>query len=350
MSTARPSLPLLEHAAQVMPALVPPRQRQKPSIAPQVIAGLTASAKWLSPSLFYDDAGSVLFDRITRLPEYYLTRAERQIFRAHADEIVALARASATRRPLSVLELGAGSASKTGIILSAIVRAQSSAVYQPLDVSASALELATRQLQAKIPRLHIEPHVCDYTRGYNGLTRPLGPRLALYIGSSIGNFEPDAAADVLRGLRRQLTSGDTLLIGVDLAPAATEGKSVAALLAAYDDKAGVTAAFNLNMLVRINRDLAANFDLAKFRHRARWNKRQSRIEMHLVSTGPQQVRIPACNLTVRFRKGETIHTENSYKYTPARLNNLLTTTGFTPLAQFTDSKKQFLVSLSGVSR
>jgi dimethylhistidine N-methyltransferase len=310
-------------------------------IAAEVFSGLTAHPKTLSPWLFYDAAGSDLFEKITDLPEYYLTRAERSIFTAHADEIIQLARRD-SQLPVHILELGAGSAAKTGLLLSAAARAQGRVLYQPIDVSASALAEAELHLQADLPGVDIDfqPHVGDYTRGYQHLVHPPGPRLALFIGSSIGNFEPAAAIELLRQLRSQLALEASFLIGVDLR------KDPATLLAAYNDAAGVTAAFNKNVLVRINRELGADFDLDSFQHEARWNSRRSRIEMHLVSRRAQTVSIPALDLKVKFAAGESIHTENSYKYTPRRLRTLLASTGFAPTASWTDDKKQFLVTLA----
>ena len=241
---------------------------------------------------------------------------------------------------MHVLELGAGSASKTGLILAAAVRAQGRVLYQPIDVSKSALQDATRHLQAEVPGVDVEPHIADYTRGYDHLARPDGPRLALYIGSSIGNFEPPDARQVLKDLRAQLLPGDSLLLGADLR------KDPSLLLPAYNDAQGITAAFNRNALVRINHDLDADFDLDAFTHEARWNSRRSRIEMHLVSQRRQVVRIAALDLTVPFAPGESIHTENSYKYTPTRLARLLTAASFTPIQQWTDAERRFLVTLS----
>jgi dimethylhistidine N-methyltransferase len=342
MNTAR-ILPVpVEVAVPASPAalhLVPP----PPSpLAVEVLRGLTSKPKALTPWLFYDAAGSALFDQITQLPEYYLTRAERSIFADHADEIVERARGNA-KHPVHILELGAGNASKTGLILAAAVRAQGRVLYQPLDVSGSALADAMQQLQSALPGVTVEPHVTDYTRGYGHLSRPSGPRLALYIGSSIGNFEPQDALQVLRDLRDQLKPGDSLLLGTDLR------KEPSVLLPAYNDAMGVTAAFNKNVLVRINHDLAADFDITCFEHEARWNSRRSRIEMHLVSQRPQQVHIAALELTIDFAAGESIHTENSYKYTRRRVNNLLGKAGFAAAKQWKDDDGRFLVTLASVA-
>ena len=257
--------------------------RTSEAVAREVRAGLTATPKTLSPWLFYDEAGSHLFEQITELPEYYLTRTERSIFAAHADEILReAARGQGPAGKLTLIELGAGTATKTGILLAAAVRQQGSVVYQPVDVSETALAEASDNILKNIPGVTVRCQVTDYTREALPLNRLRNTRtLALYIGSSIGNFTPEDATEVLRNLRAQLLPGDTLLLGTDLVPG--EHKTEATLLAAYDDAAGTTAAFNLNVLTRLNRDLGANFDTEKFRHKVLWNPGASRIEMHLES-------------------------------------------------------------------
>src|SRR5271154_4142232 len=272
------------------------------AIAMEVLNGLTGRPKTLSPWLFYDEAGSRLFEEITELPEYYVTRTERQILAKHAAEIVA---AAAGGRDLSIIELGAGTATKTGLLLDAAVAQQGSVTYYPIDVSETALEEARTRLEEELPEVTVEPVVADYTEGMrqNAASRS-GRRLVLYIGSSIGNFSPADAVEVLRGVRAQLLPGDCLLLGTDMV------KDVDTLLAAYDDAAGVTARFNLNVLVRINRELDANFNPKLFRHQARWNEQNSRIEMHLESLLAQKVLLRALDTEVRFALGETIHTEN----------------------------------------
>jgi L-histidine N-alpha-methyltransferase len=307
-------------------------------IAVEVYTGLTAQPKTLSPWLFYDEAGSRLFEEITELPEYYVTRTERQILAQHADEIVSQA---AGERELSMIELGAGTATKTGLLLKAGVRLQGRVVYCPIDVSQTALDEARSRLEAELPEVTVEPVVGDYTEGMrqNGAART-GRRLVLYIGSSIGNFSPVDAVEVLRGVRAQLSPGDCLLLGVDMV------KDAQTLHAAYDDAAGVTARFNMNVLERINRELGGNFDPRCFRHQARWNAMQSRVEMHLESLVAQKVAIRALDLEVRFGLGETIHTENSYKFTDERVVSLLGKAGFRLRQQWSDEKKWFTVYLA----
>jgi L-histidine N-alpha-methyltransferase len=314
-------------------------------IAAEARTGLTASPKTLSPWLFYDEVGSQLFEQITKLPEYYLTRTERGIFAAHADEILRAA-AGDQISILTLIELGAGTATKTGILLAAAVRQQGSVIYQPVDVSESALAEATENILSNIPGVTVRGQLADYTREPLPLDRlPNTRTLALYIGSSIGNFAPADAIEVLTNLRAQLQACDTLLLGTDLAPG--PNKTTADLLAAYNDAAGVTAAFNLNVLTRLNRDLGMNFNVANFSHQARWNADESRIEMHLESLCPQTVTLPGSKpVTMRFEKGETIHTENSHKFTAATIATLLAESGFTATRTWHDPNDLFAVTLA----
>jgi L-histidine N-alpha-methyltransferase len=310
-------------------------------IAVEVMNGLTEHPKTLSPWLFYDEAGSRLFEAITELPEYYVTRTERKILAAHAEEIVV---AAAGGRDLSIIELGAGTATKTGLLLEAAVAMQGGVTYYPIDVSEAALEEARNRLEAELPEVTVEPVVADYTEGMRqNKGDATGRRLVLYIGSSIGNFAPGDALEVLRGVRAQLSPGDCLLLGTDMV------KDTGMLLAAYDDAAGVTAQFNLNMLVRMNRELDANFKVQMFRHQARWNEQQSRIEMHLESLVRQRVLIRALDMEVRLGLGETIHTENSYKFTDQRVVGLLSRAGFKLREQWSDADKWFTVYLAGAN-
>lgn len=324
------------------------------AVAREARAGLSAKPKTLSPWLFYDEAGSHLFEQITELPEYYLTRTERSIFAAHAEEILReAARGQGPAGKLTLIELGAGTATKTGILLAAAVRQQGSVVYQPVDVSETALAEATENILKNIPDVTVRCQVADYTREGLPLDRLRNTRtLALYIGSSIGNFTPEGSREVLRNLRAQLLPGDTLLLGTDLTPIGGPGKhkTEATLLAAYDDAAGTTAAFNLNVLARLNRDLGADFDTENFRHKVLWNAAESRIEMHLESLVAQRVHIPASNgsaaLSVGFAQGETIHTENSYKFTPAAVEALLASASFKATRSWQDPQHLFAVTLA----
>ena len=322
------------------------------SVAAEARAGLTATPKTLSPWLFYDEEGSRLFEQITELPEYYPTRTERALFTAYADEIIALASEPSGNDPaplLTLIELGAGTATKTGILLSAAVRRQHTVVYQPVDVSETALIAATENIRAHVPGVTVRCQVADYTSQPLPLNRlPNTRTLALYIGSSIGNFSPTGARNVLRNLRAQLLPGDRLLLGTDLGPSSQ--KSVATIEAAYNDRAGVTAAFNHNVLVRLNRDLGSDFNPQAFTHLAIWNAEQSRIEMHLVSRRAQQIHIPANSagpsLTLNFASGESIHTENSYKFNPGSVRRLLVSAGFELTHTWQDEQRLFAVNLA----
>jgi dimethylhistidine N-methyltransferase len=324
------------------------------AVAREAHTGLCARPKTLAPWLFYDEAGSRLFEQITELPEYYLTRTERGIFAAHADEILnEAARGQGPAGKLTLIELGAGTATKTGILLAAAVRQQGSVVYQPVDVSESALAEASENILNHVPGVTVRSQVTDYTREALPLNRlPNTRTLALYIGSSIGNFTPTDAREVLRNLRAQLLPGDTLLLGTDLAPIPGAGnhKTEAMLLAAYDDSAGTTAAFNLNVLTRLNRDLGSNFDTEDFRHKVLWNAAESRIEMHLESLIAQRVHLPANGSappsTINFAPGETIHTENSYKFTSGAVKSLLASANFKPTRSWQDPEHLFAVTLA----
>jgi L-histidine Nalpha-methyltransferase len=307
-------------------------------VAEAVRTGLTSFPKRLPPWLFYDEIGSRLFDEITAIPEYYLTRTERSILSQHAGAIVA--RAAAGDR-LRIIELGAGSADKTCLLLAAATRRQGQVVYEPVDVSAGALDGAQARIAREFPTVRVVPQVMDYTAGFDLEPSARGERrLVLYIGSSIGNFEPAESAQLLDGLRLALEPGDAVLLGVDLV------KRPELLLSAYDDVAGVTAAFNLNLLERLNREFGADFDTAAFVHRAMWNAAASRMEMYLVSRLPQTVRLPALDLSVGFGRSECMHTENSYKYKPGQIEAMLVDAGFKPSATWTDRRGWFAVCLA----
>jgi L-histidine Nalpha-methyltransferase len=312
-----------------------PAREPLSGIAEDVLRGLTTLPKSLPPRLFYDAAGSELFEQITRLPEYYLTRTERAIFEHYADQMIATA-----GRGISIVELGAGTAEKTSVLLRAALRRQLSLTYHPVDVSSSALRIAETRLRAELPRLSIEPLVADYTQGLPQIADILGRKLVLYIGSSIGNFEPQHAANILSSIHASLNPGDALLLGTDLV------KRSSVLRAAYNDKQGVTAAFNLNMLARINRELGSDFNLRRFRHEAIWNPVASRIEMYLVSLAEQSVNIRALDLRVSLAEGERIHTENSYKFTCEMVNRILLRSGFALERTWSDAQQYFAVHLA----
>jgi len=347
-TAAKPAAPVKPQPKGPIP--VEPCEPKLPvnhAVAVAAREGLTAARKTLPPWLFYDEAGSQLFEQITALPEYYLTRTERSIFAAQADTIF-----SSLTQPVTLAELGAGTAAKTGILLRALTRLQPTVLYQPIDISPTALDDACATLERTLPAVTIRPQVANYITQPFTLERPADATiLALYIGSSIGNFSPAEARGILANLRSQLELGDALLLGTDLAP--SPAKSIETLLAAYDDAAGTTAAFNRNILVRLNRDLGADFDPTAFRHLALWNPTHSRIEMHLESLRPQRAHIPANSagpaLTLTLAAGETIHTENSYKFTPTTLSTLLTDSGFTHSQLLTDPDHLFAVTLATVA-
>jgi L-histidine Nalpha-methyltransferase len=307
------------------------------AIAFDVYEGLTASPRHLPSKLFYDEAGSKLFEQITELPEYYLTRTERSIFESYAADIIHQAGSS-----LTLVELGAGTATKTSILLEELLRQQSRALFYPIDVSPTALDQAVRQLSTEFPSLRVNPVVADYTGGVPALSRISGRKLVLYIGSSIGNFEPPHAIRILRRIRQTLRSGDSLLLGADYA------KNPKILVPAYDDAQGITAMFNKNILARLNRELGADFDLDAWRHVALWSRRCSRMEIFLESRREQSAFVPALDLDLTFAPGERIHTENSYKYTDAMIDSILRESGFALEHTWSDRKKWFGVHLARV--
>lgn len=305
-----------------------------PSIASEVEQGLTSHPKTLPSKLFYDAAGSALFEQITDLPEYYLTATEQAIFERCAPEMVRAAGAAST-----IIELGAGTAKKTMLVLRAALDLHRDVTFIPVDVSSFALEVANRRVRSELPQVAVHPLVLDYTRRCSALTQFSGRKLVLFIGSSIGNFEPMAASALLRRLRSSLAPGDALLLGTDMR------KPVEVLLPAYDDAAGVTAQFNLNVLARINREFDADFDLDCFAHCAIWNERDSRIEMHLESRAAQLVNINALDISIPFVEGETIHTENSYKFTPSMIESMAANGGFHIEQSWSDERNWFTVTL-----
>jgi L-histidine Nalpha-methyltransferase len=308
-----------------------------PSFASEVERGLTGRLKTLPSKLFYDAAGSALFEKITELPEYYLTRTELTILQKHASEM-----ARAVGPDVTIVELGAGTASKTCTLLRAFAKRQMRVMYFPVDISWAALAKARERVSKESPQTCIRPVIADFTDGFGFLRDIPGRKLVLYLGSSIGNFEMPAAIDMLRSVHSELSAGDALLLGTDLI------KDPAILVPAYDDAQNVTAEFNKNILRRINRELDADFDIGSFRHLARWNAAHSRMEMHLESLQPQTVNLRSLNLRVRLANGERIHTENSYKYTLAGVCGILNTSGFSPGKTWLDRKKWFALHLAYV--
>lgn len=304
--------------------------------AADVRAGLGGSGQKTLPSKYlYDDIGSLLFEVICLLPEYGVTRADERVLRGHADEI-----AERMGFPAQVVELGAGTGKKTRWILGPLCRRQPT-TYYPIEISPAALEICRQEL-ASLESLTFKGFEGTYLKGMEevGAQRPRGKSLAvLFLGSTLGNFDGGGAESFLCEVQRSMIPGDALLLGTDLI------KPLAQMLPAYNDSLGVTAAFNLNVLARMNRKLGANFDLTRFRHDARYNPQASSIEMHLVSEVDQSVSIPHCDLEVSFRKGETIWTESCRKFKLDEVPRMAERTGFRCEAQWTDEEWPFAVSL-----
>jgi L-histidine Nalpha-methyltransferase len=300
-----------------------------------VTAGLTASPKRLDCRYFYDAEGSALFDAICELPEYYLTRAETAILRGHAGDIAAPFPGDVT-----LVELGSGSAAKTRLLLEALLRNRSQLRYVPIDICRPVLEASAAKLLREFPGLEITAVAAEYHQGLQHLLAETDrPKLILWLGSNIGNFGQIDAARFLAQVRAAMTVADRLLIGVDLR------KDKAILEAAYDDAAGVTAAFNLNLLARINRELDGDFDLRAFQHRAVYDEAAGRIEMYLVSTRAQRVRIGRLGLEIAFAAGEMVHTENSYKYSPAEIADLCAAAELVIEHSYFDAERRFCLCL-----
>jgi len=312
-----------------VPALRPaPRDISSDPFMADVLAGLSGNPKRLLPKYFYDEAGSQLFEEITRLPEYYLTRTELKILRDNAPAIAAL-----IPRDSALVELGAGSATKAKIMLEA---APQISAYVPVDISAEFLGSEAAKLERDIPRVAVYPVATDFTKPFE---LPAAPRrrpcVGFFPGSTSGNFEPHEASELLRLASGILGHDALFIVGADLA------KDASTLHAAYNDAAGVTAKFNLNLLARINRELDADFDLAAFEHHACYNRERGRIEVYLASRKRQKVHVGG--KTFDFRAGETIHTENSYKFTVKSFSALARGAGWVPVAVYTDSNEHFAV-------
>jgi dimethylhistidine N-methyltransferase len=306
------------------------------SFAADVQAGLNRSGQKELPSKYlYDTVGSRLFDVITALPEYGVTRAEERILRKHSAEIV-----ERLHTPLTVAELGSGSGQKTRGLLEALCHRDPTSYY-PIEISPAALAMCKREvgdIQA-ISILGLERDYLDGLAEVAAERRHSKPILVLFLGSTIGNFDPPAAAGFLHEVRSLLQPGDSLLLGTDLE------KPVQVLLDAYDDPIGVTAAFNLNLLGRINRELDGHFDLSQFAHEARFNPAARRVEMHLRSVRRQRVAIEKADLSVTFEEGETIWTESSHKYSPAEVLRMAQASGFRCQAQWIDREWLFAENL-----
>jgi len=295
----------------------------------EVLAGLSGQQKQLSPKFFYDAHGSALFDAITALPEYYPTRTEIAILRGCRAELAQLLGPGTV-----VIEPGGGNGAKARLLLDSLAPR----AYAPIDIARNPLFEAADGLAADYPAIDVHAICADFSRSLQLPALPTGERrVAFFPGSSIGNFDREHAVALLQRLAELVGPGGALLIGVDLQ------KDAARLESAYDDVQGVTAAFNLNMLARLNRELGADFRLERFAHRAHYDEEAGRIEMHLVSRAAQQARID--DKTFAFAEGETIHTENSYKYTPEGFAALAAAAGFRPLREWHDPDDLFAVFL-----
>jgi L-histidine Nalpha-methyltransferase len=317
-------------AATAVPAAV------NPEFAQAVIDGLTKkNRKTLPPSWFYDEVGSALFEAITVLPEYGLTRAEARLLSNAAQDIV-----HTSGHPSIVIELGSGTGTKTRHILAAAAR-HHSVHYLPIDISASALD-SCEKILGNVGNVIIQPIEATYLDGIEAALdgrKPNEPALLLFLGSTIGNFNRTAAAAFLGNVRKRMQPGDYLLLGADLV------KPRAKILSAYDDPIGVTAAFNLNLLARINRELDADFKLSQFAHEARWNESHSRIEMHLRSRIAQRVRIGVLDLTIPFAADETIWTESSHKFRAEEISRIGKRSGWPCVRQWIDRDWGFAETL-----
>jgi dimethylhistidine N-methyltransferase len=312
-----------------------PLADRRADFAQDIRSGLNASPKHLSCCYFYDREGSLLFEEICTLPEYYLTRAEREILEKHADELAAL-----LPDDVRVVELGSGSSSKTRLLLAAILQRQPRLEYVPIDICSEMLRETSAALTADFPNLEITALAAEYHDALGYLRRlPARPQLVLWLGSNIGNYHRMDAASFLGKVRAMTSPQDRILVGIDLR------KDRAVLERAYDDARGVTAEFNLNLLTRINRELEAEFDLNAFRHRAVYNEEEGRIEMYLVSTRDQRVGIKGIGMEMEFAAGEAIHTENSYKYTPAEIDALANAAALRRVAHWLDNAGRFSLNL-----
>jgi L-histidine N-alpha-methyltransferase len=304
------------------------------TFAADVMAGLTATPKILPARCLWDAVGSALFEAITWLPEYGLTAADQRILETHAAELAALCPAA------RVAELGSGTGRKTRPVLEAFA-ARRGVRYHPIDLSTAALQRCGLEL-SQVAGAQVAPVQCDYLDGLAKVTaarRRGEPLLVLFLGSTIGNFPRPEVVPFLAAVRAGLQAGDALLLGTDLE------QRVERLVPAYDDPAGVTAAFDRNVLARMNRELGADCDVARFAHEARWNARERRVEMHLRADSPQVVHIAALRLTVRFAAGETLWTESSYKFDAAEVRAMGAAAGFTVRAQWLDRAWPFAETL-----
>lgn len=315
-------------ALRIGAAMYAARAAERSPIRAAVLAGLTGEAKTLPAWLFYDATGARLFEAICELPEYYVTRTEMSILESHAAEIAEMAGAHT-----ALIEYGSGAGTKVRYLLD---RLRDPAAYVPVDISREQLDEVAALRRAQYPHIRIAPVCADFSHPFELPALPArARRVAFYPGSTIGNFHPTEAAAFLHRVRHTVGPSGALILGVD------RSKDAAVLHAAYNDSAGVTARFNLNILRRINRELGATFDISKFRHNAFFNEEAGRIEMHLESTCAQTVLVDGT--PIAFAAGETIHTECSYKYDEARLDSVVRAAGFEVQKLWTDANDWFWV-------
>jgi dimethylhistidine N-methyltransferase len=302
----------------------------KNTFAEDVSLGLTSFPKGLHPKYFYDSRGSELFEQICKTPEYYVTRTEASILERYSDEIAGL-----NHSIKNIVELGSGSSIKTKYVLSSFINSSGSITYLPIDVSDIIVQ-CSRKLLDEFEGLSIKDIISEYEEGLE-VTGELvdSPKMILFLGSSIGNFTQNEAKRLLTCISSVMNEDDTFLIGFDLV------KDIDVLNAAYDDNAGVTAKFNINILKRINNELGGNFDLSKFSHKAFFNNDFSRVEMHLESTKEQVVYIRDIDVSIHFEEGETIHTENSYKFTDEMISEIASDAGLRVNKTWKDPKNYF---------
>ncbi len=302
------------------------------TIAEDVARGLTRADKRLHPKYFYDERGSELFDRICDTPEYYLTRTEQALLERYAGRVMHAC------RPRNMLEFGSGTSRKTRLLLDAWTDV-GPRTYWPFDVSAEMLEFVVEALAVEYPGLAVHGLIGDYTAGLENLPRMTGVTLALFLGSTLGNFEQHQGTEFFDQIARRSMPGDYLLLGADL------DKDPTIIEAAYNDSAGITAEFNRNILAVLNRELDADFELERFEHRAHYDRVRRRVEMHLISTRRQNVHIGALRLNLSFSPGETICTEISRKFTVEELGELLAGAGFEPISQMIDETYPYALVL-----
>jgi len=325
----------LASAASRLTIEVDDSRKHARSFAKDVLDGLSERPKWLLPLYFYDERGSKLFEEICRLPEYYITRTEHSILKANASEII-----SCSTGTMALVELGSGSSFKTRLLIEALLARQGSLRYFPIDISESIVMESARQLLQDYPRLRISAHVAEFDVGVHRMAlETFDQKMVLFLGSNLGNFDPQDAREFLLKIRRELGQRDYLLLGTDMQ------KDPAVLEAAYDDPKGVTAEFNLNLLRRINRELAGQFEVEDFSHVAFYNGEESRVEMHIRSNKTQDVYVGELQRSFSFVPGETIHTENSYKYSIDQVAEMSAEVGFKVVNRWEDDRGYFSLNL-----